>query len=88
MLREQKECSDLLYHANRSVIVLHPRGGKGHVLIDCQDAGTRTILTSVFDSIEEAIPLIKAWAAHPPEKNPDFFGAWFDSELKQQKPTA
>lgn len=64
--------SDPLYHVNRSVIVLYPDGGRGHVLVDCLNAKIQTIMMFTFDSIEEAIPLIKAWGAHPPEKNMEF----------------
>jgi hypothetical protein len=80
--------SDPLYHVNRSVIVLYPGEGTGHVLIDCQNARTETIMMSVFDSIEEAIPLIEAWAKHPPEKNLEFWQKYTAGNIKQQKPTA
>jgi hypothetical protein len=52
---------DPRYYVNRSVVLIHPNGLPGSILVCFDTAEQLTVQSSVFDSIEEAIPFMEAW---------------------------
>lgn len=53
-------------YVNRVIILMHPSGGKGSVMVCFADASQVEHVTGTYDSIAEATPDIEKWCNQEP----------------------